>query len=135
MSCDLTIRFKLRDVAAHSPPTSDPTIMLMPCCSPSHHEYPGGVVCPPSLVPSRDFGRRGERVDRELRRLGCRSRLIGGVRRARLVVRFRVEVRRLVNRTRAASRRSLDLLQRIVCAARDFPSKYAPCSMAKVFDG
>ena len=23
MSCDLTIRFKLRDVAAHSPPTSD----------------------------------------------------------------------------------------------------------------
>ena len=25
MSCDLTIRFKLRDVAAHSPPTSDPT--------------------------------------------------------------------------------------------------------------
>ena len=33
------------------------TIMLMPCCSPSHHEYPGGVVCPPSLVPSRDFGR------------------------------------------------------------------------------
>ncbi len=38
----------------------------------------------------------------------------GGAWRARLVVRFRIEVRRLVNGTRAASRRSLDLLQRIV---------------------
>ena len=27
MSCDLMIRFKLRDVTAHSPPTSDPTCL------------------------------------------------------------------------------------------------------------